>query len=201
MAGPLSDPDKARCGVIVLARHGEPDLSRKVRLTAEEYRTFWATYEGVGLKAIQAPPAELRTWAETSGALVASTRPRAIESIRLICSGRNFRTEEMLIEAPLPPPKFPRWVRLSPSVWGFLARFWWWYFNHHEGEETRAAAEARAEAAATLLESLAKGDSHVLVLAHGFFNYLIGRALRRRGWRLARSEGFRYWSMRRFERP
>jgi hypothetical protein len=40
----------------------------------------------------------------------------------------------------------------------------------------------------------------VVVLAHGFFNYMIGRSLKKLGWRLVESEGYRYWSMRRFER-
>ena len=39
-----------------------------------------------------------------------------------------------------------------------------------------------------------------MVLAHGFFNYMIGRALKRRGWKLTASEGYKYWSTRRFER-
>ncbi len=39
----------------------------------------------------------------------------------------------------------------------------------------------------------------VLVLAHGFFNAMIGRALRRRGWRCTRDEGYRYGCARRFE--
>jgi broad specificity phosphatase PhoE len=93
------------------------------------------------------------------------------------------------------PPDF----RLSPSTWGFLARVCWWYLGHHEGQETRAQAEARAEQAADLVVEAA-GSGDVVVLAHGFFNHLIGRALKRRGWRLSMSEGYKYWSMRRFER-
>jgi broad specificity phosphatase PhoE len=89
---------------------------------------------------------------------------------------------------------------MTPKVWGFLARFWWWYFNHHEGAETRAQAEARAELAADRLEAKAALGQDVVLLAHGFFNFMIGRALRRRGWRLADSQGYRYWSVRRFER-
>jgi broad specificity phosphatase PhoE len=107
----------------------------------------------------------------------------------------------MLIEAPLPPPNWPSWVRMSPKLWGFFARFWWWYFNHHEGQETRQDAEARADKAAQMLAALADQGQDVVVTAHGFFNHLIGRALRRRGWRLAASEGYKYWSTRRFERP
>ena len=51
-----------------------------------------------------------------------------------------------------------------------------------------------------MLIGLAAGGQDVVVLAHGFFNVLIGRALRKRGWRLVESEGYKYWSTRRFER-
>ena len=40
----------------------------------------------------------------------------------------------------------------------------------------------------------------MVVLAHGFFNHLIGRSLKKLGWKLTESEGYKYWSMRRFER-
>src|SRR3546814_11193778 len=52
-----------------------------------------------------------------------------------------FDRHDMLIEAPLPPPNWPRWIRMSPSMWGFFARLWWWFFNHHEGQETRSQDE------------------------------------------------------------
>ena len=42
----------------------------------------------------------------------------------------------------------------------------------------------RAEAAADRLVGLAAGGEDVLVLAHGFFNAMIARVLKRRGWRL-----------------
>jgi len=44
----------------------------------------------------------------------------------------------------------------------------------------------------------ANGD--VLVLAHGYFNTMIGLSLQRDGWKLKSSQGYRYWAMRRFER-
>jgi len=92
------------------------------------------------------------------------------------------------------------WLKLSPRLWGFIARVWWWFFDHHEGGETRGEAEVRADRAADMLEELSGRGQDVVVLAHGFFNFMIGRALKRRGWRLVRSEGWKYWSMRRFER-
>lgn len=187
-------------GAIVLARHGEPALSRKVKLNAEEYRAFWAQYEVLGLLPGQSPPARLKTFVETCGALVASTRLRSVESARMVGAGRSFTQDAVLIEAPLPPPNLPKWLRLSPPIWGFLARFWWWFFNHHEGQETRGEAERRAAQAAEMLIELAAGGEDVVALAHGFFNFMVGRALRRRGWRLTHREGWKYWSMRRYVR-
>jgi broad specificity phosphatase PhoE len=189
-----------RHGAIVLARHGEPALSRKVRLTAAEYREFWASYELLGLLPGQTPPAQLLSFVQKCGALVSSTRQRSIESAQAIAGARAFEKHDLLIEAPLPPPSLPSWIRLSPSFWGFLARVSWWFFNHHEGQETRSEAEARADKAAALLIGLAASGEDVVVLAHGFFNFMVGRSLRRMGWRLASSEGYKYWSMRRFER-
>ena len=193
-------PKADRPGVIVLARHGEPALSRKVSLSAQQYREFWARYEVLGIAPGQTPPASLGVSARASGTLVTSTRLRSIESAQLLAPGREFSRHEVLIEAPLPPPPWPGWLKLSPRTWGFLARFWWWFFNHNEGQETRAQALRRAEDAADLLAGLAETGQDVVVLAHGFFNYMIGRALRRRGWRLTSSEGYKYWSTRRFER-
>jgi broad specificity phosphatase PhoE len=190
----------SRPGAIILARHGEPALSRKVKLSAAQYREFWASYEVLGLLPGQTPPKTLVTFVETCGALVASTRLRAIESAQALAGERTFSRHEVLVEAPLPPPNWPAWIRLSPRLWGFFARFWWWFFNHHEGQETRAEAERRAGEAATMLTELAARGEDVVVLAHGFFNMMIGRELKRRGWRQVASEGYKYWSMRRYER-
>ncbi|MFN3582378.1 histidine phosphatase family protein [Phenylobacterium sp.] len=193
-------PPSGRHGAIILARHGEPALSRKVRLSAAEYRDFWANYEVLGILPGQTPPQALARFVAECGTLVSSTRLRSIESARALAGEREFAHEEMLIEAPLPPPNLPAWIRLSPSIWGFLARLWWWFFDHHEGQETRRQAEARADRAAAMLIELAAGGENVVVLAHGFFNFMIGRSLRKLGWKLVESEGYKYWSMRRFER-
>jgi hypothetical protein len=195
-----SPPATFRPGSITLARHGEPALSRKVKLSSREYRDFWARYELMGLLPGQTPPPMLTSFVEASDVMVSSTRLRAIESAQAVGKGRPFTQEVLLIEAPLPPPNWPSWIRLSPKLWGFLARFHWWFFNHHQGEESRKQAEARADRAAAMLETMAMSGQNVVVLAHGFFNILIGRALRSRGWRMTLREGYKYWSTRRFER-
>jgi broad specificity phosphatase PhoE len=189
-----------RPGAVILARHGEPALSRRCRLSAEQYREWWADYEVGGLAQGQEPPELLRQAAEQAGFIIASTRPRSVETAKAICFGRAFAEDPLFVEAPLPPPHWPRWLKLSPRLWGFTARFWWWMFNHHDNQESRAEAKARADQAAKVLVDLAATGQDVLVVAHGFFNTMIGVSLQRRGWKCVADGGYRYWAARRFER-
>jgi broad specificity phosphatase PhoE len=189
-----------RPGAIILTRHGEPDIARDVKLNAAGYRAFWTSYEQMGIIPGQAPPAALRQVVAEAGVLISSTRLRSRQSAEMLAAGKAFTSQDILVEAPLPPPHWPSWLRISPKLWGFFARFWWWFFNHHEGQETRRQAEVRADKAAAMLEDLAASGQDVVVTAHGFFNFMIGRALKARGWRMESSQGYRYWSIRRFER-
>jgi broad specificity phosphatase PhoE len=192
---------KSARGAVILVRHGEPALSRRMRLTARAYREWWATYEIGGLKAGQTPPAPLVAAAAEADAVFCSTRLRSIESARAITRGRAFEPDALFVEAPLPPPDAPDWLRLPPRWWGVVARLWWWLFDHNEGQESRREAERRADVAAGRLEArVARGET-VMVIAHGFFNLMIGRALQARGWRRTLDQGFRYWCARRFEPP
>ena len=189
-----------RPGAIVLARHGEPDIHRKVMLSAHGYRDYWSRYEQLGIRPGQKPPMALVEQTARAGVIISSVRNRSIESALALAAGREFVRNALFVEAPLPPPNFPGFVRMSPKIWGFTARFWWWFFNHHEGQETRRQAEARAEQAADMIIELAAEGQDVVILAHGFFNFMVGRALRRRGWRLTANQGWKYWSTRRYER-
>lgn len=196
---PVSPPPvPVRPGAIVLARHGEPALSRRVRLDSEGYRRWWAMYEEGGLLDGQTPPGTLIEVASRSK-VFASTRKRSVETARALCGKGDFEPDAVLIEAPLPPPRLPSFLKFSPRTWGVIARCSWW-LGHHQGEESRQQAQERAREAALRLADRAGHGEDVLVLAHGYFNALIGGELKRLGWRCVMDEGFRYWSQRRFER-
>ncbi len=201
MPGEAGRPANGAPGAVILARHGEPALSRQVRLSAAGYRDWWAAYEAGGLKPDQPIPRGLAGTARDAGHMICSTRRRSQETAGALAAGRTVIEDARFIEAPLPPPALPDWFRFSPRTWGFIARFWWWFFNHHQGEESRGEARARAADAAQLLTELAAGGEDVLVVAHGFFNGMVGGALKRLGWRCTMDQGFRYWSARRFEAP
>jgi broad specificity phosphatase PhoE len=192
--------DRPRLGAILTVRHGQPNVSRKVRLNAAEYAAWWGQYELTGLKPGQTPPEGLKAKIRTASVILSSSRIRAVETAQALTEGRGFEIDSTLIEAPLPPPNWPAWLRLSPFIWGIVARFHWWYLNQAAGQENRAQAEARAERTALRLAELAKSGD-VVVVAHGFFNTLIRRYLKKHGWKIIESEGgLGYWCSRRLER-
>jgi broad specificity phosphatase PhoE len=200
MAPPVTDPAVPAPplpGAISLARHGEPALSRAVRFDAQGYRDWWARYEEGGIRDGQTPPGSLLELARGARVIFASTRRRAQESAEAVVAGREFIRDPLFIEAPLPPPPLPRLFKADPKVWGFLARLSWW-MGRSEGQESRPAAQARAREAADRLVRAAETEGDVLVLAHGFFNYMVGVELKKRGWKLVENRGYRYWSVRRF---
>jgi broad specificity phosphatase PhoE len=132
--------------------------------------------------------------------IFASTRLRAAETAAAVAGPQAVAPDPMLIEAPLPPPPLPAFLKFNPRTWGFLTRVTWWFFNRHEDQESRAQAEVRAGEVADRLIARAETGDKVLVLAHGFFNTMVGIALKRRGWTKVEGRGHRYWTAKRFER-
>jgi broad specificity phosphatase PhoE len=188
-------------GAVILARHGEPALSRRVLLTWDGYRDWWARYEAGGLKSGQTPPQDLVAMAGEADAVFSSTRERARQSAEAVCRGRTFASDPLFVEAPLPSPPLPNWFRLPPRLWGVLSRFCWQALNYHDGQESVAQARDRAGRAADLLAGRAQGGEIIVLIAHGYFNFMIGQALTARGWRRTLDQGFKYWRARRFEPP
>ncbi len=169
-------------------------------LTSQGYCDWWKLYDLGGLQEGQTPPDGLVQTAREAQIVYASTLRRAQETAQAVTQGRAFKTDAIFVEAPLPPPHTPDWFKLPPRLWGVVARLWWHLFNHHDGQETRLEAEQRAGRAAEILIGEADQGRDVLLLAHGYFNHMIGQALKAKGWSLTLDQGFKYWSQRRFEK-
>ena len=126
-------------GFIVLARHGEPALSRKIKLDARAYDRWWAAYEAGGILPGQSPPEALMQAAREADLVFSSTRRRAIETAEALGLERPFARDAMFVEAPLPAPRTPAFLRLGPKAWGVITRFLW-YVGHDGGQESRRDA-------------------------------------------------------------
>lgn len=183
-------------GHIITARHGRPNLSRDMRISARAYGDWWKRYDASGLHPDERPPTALVKLAEGAKTVLSSTLPRAVETARQVTSGkRSVPADAMYVEAPLPPPPVP-YLKLRPGQWGVISRAFWVFGFSPVGVERVGDAWKRVDA---IIESLQRhaerGD--VLLCAHGYLNWMIHRRLTKRGWALASQDGgHHYWSWR-----
>lgn len=183
---------------IILVRHGKPALSRKVRLTWQEFRDWWGEYDLGGIKPGQRPPKKVRAWATHADFIVSSPLPRAVESAELAAGREPDALLPGLIEAALPSPPLGG-LRLRPKSWGTVARILW-YIGYSDGMESHREARARANQVCEELEAYASGGKIVYVSAHGWFNRMVKGSLMARGWRCKSQNGDLHWSFRRMVR-
>ena len=187
-------------GRIIVVRHGKPNLDRNAgpRLNWREYRDWWAAYERASLVDGQTPPKRLLHVAKDAPYLFASVRPRAIETARAIAGDREIITDEVFVEAPLPPPNWSDRRKYLPKTWNLIARVAW-MLGHADGDEHISETRIRADKAAEKLTA-ASGDHDVVLAAHGWFNRMLRPALKKRGWVCRRDGGDSYWSFRVYEK-
>ncbi len=187
-------------GRIITARHGRPSLSRDLRVTSREFGDWWLRYDESGLHPDDAPPEALLRLAKGAKTVLSSTLPRAIETAHQLTLGaRRVSADPIYVEAPLPPPPAPSWIKLRPGQWGVVSRIFWLFGYAPTGVESHAEARRRVEEIVGRLEEQAK-DGDVLLCAHGFLNWMIDRRLPREGWRrVGRAGGDHYWSWRIYE--
>ena len=187
-------------GRIITARHGRPNLSRDVTITGREYGDWWARYDESGLHPDESPPEGLVALARQAKTVLSSSLPRAIETAaQATGGGRTVPADPMFVEAPLPPPPWPDFIKLRPGHWGVVSRILWNLGYAPTGVEHHRETWRRVSEIVTRLEAhAAKGD--VLLCAHGYLNWMIDRHLLREGWRrVERAGGNHYWSWRVYE--
>ena len=167
---------------IVLIRHGQPDVETGRRLTHKTFQDYIETYERAGLHPDSPPPPEwLVELTRQARRVYASDRPRARESARALAPHAELSSSSLFMEAQLKSPKLPL-VRMKPPAWAIIARLAW-HAGHHGGIEDFRDAKERAEKAVDMLAETAQEDGIAILVAHGYFNAIVGRTLRKRGWR------------------
>jgi len=189
---------RTKRGPIIVSRHGRPALDRSAgpKLSWQEYRDWWERYESGSLAKDQAPPQKLTDRVKHVDLVLSSERPRAIETAKWATEGREPTPHKVFNEAPLPPPRF-KTRKFLPKVWNVLARTFW-LRGHSIDDENVHEARERAVDAAQLLHETAAGNS-VYLAAHGWFNRMLRRPLKRLGWVCIYDGGDKYWSYRVYE--
>lgn len=183
---------------IIVGRHGRPALDRTKgpRLGWEGYVDWWAAYEAGGLQAGQSAPEGLKRVVADADILFTSSRLRAHETMAHALPGRTASEMAVFNEAPLPPPRL-KWLKMLPKRWNVLSRIVWMGGHSLDGE-TIHEARARAREAAIVLHEAAL-DGKVFLAAHGWFNRMIRKELKKLGWRCTHNGGDSYWAWRSYE--
>lgn len=190
----------AKRGPIIVARHGRPALDRTKgpRLGWAAYIDWWAAYEAGGLKDGQRAPEKLKSLVADADVYLTSSRLRAHQTIASAAPGKTAKELSLFDEAPLPPPRI-KGLKMLPKRWNVASRIVWMLGHSLDGESV-TEARARASEAALFLHTAAE-EGKVFLAAHGWFNRMIRKELRRLGWRCRYNGGDRYWAWRRYEFP
>lgn len=185
-------------GPIIISRHGRPALDRTAgpKLSWQEYVDWWERYEAGCLAEDQTVPEKLIREVKEIDLVLSSERPRAIETAERATQGRSPEPDSVFNEAPLPPPRF-KTRKYLPKTWNIFARTCWLRGHALDGESVDEA-RTRAVQAARRLHEAAEGKS-VYLAAHGWFNRMLRRPLRKLGWVCVYDGGDKYWSYRIYE--
>jgi broad specificity phosphatase PhoE len=181
--------------MIVIARHGRPALDRHIWINSEEYVTWWAAYDAGGLAEGQRAPNGLVEALRACKLVVSSSLLRARQTAAMAAPERDIQIEPRFVEAPLPPPHLPDFIKFRPRFWGVVARATW-YFGYSRDQETRSQAEVRADEGAAWLIEQAIALGSVGLLAHGWFNRMLRTSLEARGWECIYDGHDSHWSHR-----
>ena len=177
---------------ILLIRHGQPDIALSPRASHAGFADYIDAYEEAGLAPANLPPEELRDLARELDHVFTSDRPRSRQSAAALAAHAELIADPLFAEAPLAAPRLPL-LRMRVPKWAVVSRILW-HAGFHPGIETARGAARRAAQAADILIARARQTGVTALVAHGYFNWMIGRQLVRRGFRRTGSHQARYWN-------
>ncbi len=189
----------ARKQRVILVRHGKPDIPIALRTGHHGFRRFIDEYQDAGLDPRSAPPEELLDLVKGLNAVFASGSPRARDSARTLLPEAEVIADPLFDEAPLAAPRIPL-LKMKVPVWAVVARIMWHAGYHPEIENYRRAKSRAVQAADILLKRAEANEDVAILVAHGYFNAMIGRVLRKRGFRRSGSHRVRFWNVVMYER-
>jgi broad specificity phosphatase PhoE len=177
---------------IILVRHGKPAIALAPRTSHRGFADYINAYEAAGLDPANLPPGELQNLVRGLAAVFTSARPRAHQSARALAPHAELIVNALFAEAPLASPHIPL-LRMRVQKWAVMARILW-HVGYNPRIENYRRARRRAIQAADILIARARGEGATALVAHGYFNAMIGWQLRRRGFRRIGTHRVCYWN-------
>ena len=163
------------------------------------FARFIDDYQASGLDGSHPPPAELIDLVRPARHIFASELQRSIESAHMLRPGGEIVSTPLFTESPLASPPLPG-LRMKAPAWAVISRVAW-HGGFKPGIESYAQSKQRAREAAELLVTEAEASGLAVLVAHGYFNAILGRTLHLNGWRkVAGAHRARFWNTVIYER-
>jgi broad specificity phosphatase PhoE len=192
LADDMTDRFPASGARIILIRHGQPAIALRPRTSHRGFADYIDAYEAAGLDPQSLPPRELADLVKELDQIFTSGRPRAHQSAQALAPQAELIADPLFAEAPLASPRIPL-LKMRVPKWAVVARILW-HAGHHPDIENYRKAKHRAAQAADVLIAKARKDGVAVLVAHGYFNAMIGRCLRKRGLARTGSHRVQYWN-------
>jgi len=173
---------------IVLVRHGQPTVPLKGFYNAAEIKQTVIAYQNSVIQDV--PPQQLYELFNDYY-VVCSDLPRSVHSAEKIGFERVNYQDGVFSEAELPHFDQGK-IRLPVTVWITLLRLLW-LFGFKKNGESFKRAKKRANIAAAKLVTLATEHKNIILIGHGFMNWLIAKELTLLDWNGPASPGKKYW--------
>ena len=177
---------------ILLVRHGQPGIALSPRTDHGGFSAYIDAYEAAGLDPASLPPRELGELIAELGTVFASDRARSHQSARALAPQAELIVDPLFAEAPLAAPRIPL-LKMTVPKWAVVSRVLW-HVGYHPNIENYRKAKHRAAQACDILIGRARKDGAAALVAHGYFNWMIGRQLLGRGFKRTGSHQARYWN-------
>ena len=192
MSDGLPLPPHKPAARIVLIRHGQPDIALRPRTSHGGFAGYIVDYEAAGLDPSNLPPQELVELTRGIDSIFTSGKPRAHQSAQRLAPHARLIADPLFVEAPLAAPPVPG-LSLRVAGWAVTSRILW-HLGFAPGIENYREARARAAQAADRLVAQAEHTGTAVLVAHGYFNWMIGRQLKKRGFTRTGMHRARYWN-------
>ncbi|MGA8942620.1 MAG: phosphoglycerate mutase family protein [Thermoactinomyces sp.] len=178
---------------ISLIRHGKTQVTENSPITCGDFRKWVEKVDDAGV--VEAPVYPVGTLKKMQDAriVVTSNLKRSIESAKLLGPDLKIIANPLFREIEFPALSKPlRGLKLKPYSWIVISTLLW-LGGYANGCESFREARKRAKKAARMLVEYAREYDRVILVGHGFFNFLIATELRKTGWRGKRITSFRHW--------
>ncbi len=165
---------------IDLIRHAKVDLESSQKIDASALREWVKAYDTAPIIKTNLPPQETLKAIKNAQIILTSSLRRTHDTADLL-SAEISEQSALFDEVALPSVDIP-FLKLRPKSWLILLKVLL-IFGIGKRDNSLKASTQQAQRATNHLLSLAQTYDHIALIGHGGMNYLIGKALQKRGWR------------------